>query len=284
MGQPAFTVHNSLIASGIDHVPIAVPDLERSRREFESLGFQVAPRANHEHFGTANHLCVFDGIYIELIGVENHQPLDRTSYDALAPCIAGGGGIPMLALSTDDASATRRALTAVGASTSEPLTWSRSADTPDGQRTASFTTMFVQSALLPGFVVFFCQHHTRELVFHRSWQIHPNGAVTVLGIERSTPDDVGRIGQRLSSLLGANQIVAEADGSLRVRLGRHYIRYRHAPGQSSTRLILRAPSFEKLAQVISERIQRTADSERNAPLSTVRAVSLCFVPEPINND
>ena len=53
----------------IDHVLIAVRDLDAVKDTFERLGFKVTPEGQHPGRGTSNRLVVFGEEYLELIAV-----------------------------------------------------------------------------------------------------------------------------------------------------------------------------------------------------------------------
>ena len=57
------------IATGVDHLVMAVRDLASARQVYEMLGFTVTPRAEHP-FGTSNHIIQLDDNFMELVGVE----------------------------------------------------------------------------------------------------------------------------------------------------------------------------------------------------------------------
>ena len=53
---------------GIDHVVIAVNDLDATTRDFEGAGFTVVPGGEHKSGKSSNVLVAFqDGSYFELI-------------------------------------------------------------------------------------------------------------------------------------------------------------------------------------------------------------------------
>lgn len=259
------------ISSGIDHVLVATPDLESTRAEFESLGFQVTPGAKHERFGTANYLCILDDSYIELIGIENHDAPDRTSLDVLEPCIANGGGLPMMALATDDAIASHRALRSIGIPAGEPLQWSRRADTPDGQRTASFTTLFAETEIIPELVAFFCEHHTPGFVRHPAWRVHPNTASHLIGVSLTTRRSMDAV--RAQMELVAHSVASGQDHQgVRATLGPHYLHYQPTQGSGLSMIVIGVRSLEPVLCVGQWINQHT----RAVALSSVRGTTIVF--------
>ena len=74
------------MASGrlIDHVVLAVRDLDRTAQTYEKLGFTLTPRASHEdRMGTSNRVAQFGGRnFIELLEVDRPERLARHDYAA----------------------------------------------------------------------------------------------------------------------------------------------------------------------------------------------------------
>ena len=245
----------SKLADAIDHVVIGTPDLDGTRREFMELGFQVTPHAIHQKFGTDNYLVILEDAYIELLGISGRPAESRTSLDIMDPCVAAGGGVPMLALAADDMEATHLRLRSLGVDAQEPVFWSRPADTPDGPRTASFTTMFLNEPLLPGFAAFYCKHHTVGLVRHPVWQDHSNGARSLIGVTRHSDSDLQGV-RRQRERLGGHQ----SDDGVELTFGRHRLDY--CPEQKFART--------EIELAIAGRVVRP----ERCDLSTVRGVSL----------
>ena len=53
---------------GIDHLVIAVRDLDAARAAYRRLGFTLTPEARHP-FGTKNSLVQLDGAFLELVAI-----------------------------------------------------------------------------------------------------------------------------------------------------------------------------------------------------------------------
>ena len=111
--------------TGIDHLVIAVKDLEAATRAYGELGFTVVPGGRHP-VGTYNTLIAFaDGSYIELIGFYRDNP-DHRWWTALQR----GGGLVDYCLQTDDLMGDTRAFRDAGVDIADPVSQSRVR--PDG--------------------------------------------------------------------------------------------------------------------------------------------------------
>lgn len=84
----------------IDHVVVAVHDLNQAIADYERLGFTVTIGGDHAHRGSHNALITFDdGSYIELIAFKHEPPVkDNTWWDLLQI----GEGLVDFALVSDD--------------------------------------------------------------------------------------------------------------------------------------------------------------------------------------
>ena len=70
---------------GIDHLVIAVSDLDRAAQAYRRLGFTLSPRAVHSaHMGTANHTIMLARDYFEVLGVLAPTKADARWRNALA--------------------------------------------------------------------------------------------------------------------------------------------------------------------------------------------------------
>jgi catechol 2,3-dioxygenase-like lactoylglutathione lyase family enzyme len=112
--------------TGIDHVVIAVPDLERAVADFSALGFTVVRGGRHTGLGTHNALIAFaDGAYLELIAF-----LVPDSPHPWFAAMRKGGGLADFCMQTDDLDADADAFTRAGARMGEPFAMQR--ERPDG--------------------------------------------------------------------------------------------------------------------------------------------------------
>jgi catechol 2,3-dioxygenase-like lactoylglutathione lyase family enzyme len=110
---------------GIDHIVIAVPDLEAATSNYRRLGFTVVPGGKHP-VGSHNSLIAFaDGSYIELISFYRANPEHRWW-----AALKRGGGLVDFCMQTDDLLGDTAKLRDAGVHIDDPVPWSRTR--PDG--------------------------------------------------------------------------------------------------------------------------------------------------------
>jgi catechol 2,3-dioxygenase-like lactoylglutathione lyase family enzyme len=162
---------------GIDHVIVAVRDLERARMGWTRLGFTLTPRGRHLGadglWGTANYCIMFARDYLELLGFvapDEHalrlqRFLDRRE-GAMAVAFAPAGQIEAAAA----------ALAALGLHPSEPRALGRQLELPAGTVVPRFSLLSLPPEETPALDCFLCGHLTPELLRRPEWLAHPNGA------------------------------------------------------------------------------------------------------------
>jgi catechol 2,3-dioxygenase-like lactoylglutathione lyase family enzyme len=112
----------------IDHLVIAVDDLEAASKDYRELGFTVVPGGRHTGIGTYNSLIAFrDGSYLELIGFYEKPRPDHRWWAPLQK----GGGLVDFCLQTDDLPRETQALRRAGIDIGEPE--KRDRKRPDGK-------------------------------------------------------------------------------------------------------------------------------------------------------
>ena len=112
---------------GIDHLVVAVPDLDTAIRNYTEVGFTVVPGGRHP-VGTHNALISFaDGSYVELIAFYEPSPGHRW----WAP-LQKGGGLVDFCMQTDDLRGDTAAFRQAGVAIDDPKPLSRAR--PDGYK------------------------------------------------------------------------------------------------------------------------------------------------------
>lgn len=110
---------------GIDHIVVAVGDLEAAAKDYGALGFTVIPGGRHP-VGTHNALIAFtDGSYVELIAF--YEP--NASHRWWGP-LQQGGGLVDFCMQTGDLSGDTAAFRRAGVAIDDPAPLSRAR--PDG--------------------------------------------------------------------------------------------------------------------------------------------------------
>jgi hypothetical protein len=164
--------------SGIDHVVIAVEDLEHSRMAWTRLGFNLTPRGRHLQQSTANYCIMFPRDYLELIGsVDGAQGMGD-----VAAFLGKGEGPKGLAFATPSLESALAELTRAGLHPGEPRDLTRQLELPRGAVLLRFKLATLRGDETPGLDVFICQHLTPHLVRQPDWLAHPNGAAGLEGI------------------------------------------------------------------------------------------------------
>ncbi|WP_448187766.1 VOC family protein [Azospirillum sp. sgz301742] len=193
---------------GIDHLVIAVRDLEKARDAYARLGFTLTPRGRHTELKSANHTFMFADDYVELLAIEEPNPATA----AWSEFLKTREGLAAVALKTTDARDAQRQLAEAGLSGSEAIDFGRPVDLPEGKRDARFTITQVAAEATPGGRMFLCQHHTRDVVWRPEYLTHENGA-TGLAALIVAADDPEAVAGPYARLFGTH---VEPRGVLRV--------------------------------------------------------------------
>lgn len=172
-------------ARGLDHVVIAVRDLDRAAEAFEALGFTLTPRARHP-WGTENRLVQLDGTFLELLTV----PAGASIVPATGTAFSFGRfnqdflqkreGASMLVLDSTSAAEDRAAFVAAGLPVFDPFSFGREATAPDGSvRKVGFDLTFTRDADAPETGFFTCHNLYPENFWKPEFQRHANGATAL---------------------------------------------------------------------------------------------------------
>jgi catechol 2,3-dioxygenase-like lactoylglutathione lyase family enzyme len=239
----------------IDHVVIAVRDLEQASNDFRELGFTVIPGGEHAHRASHNALIAFqDGSYIEVIAF--HDVGDRSGDDWWDQLQKGEGFVDFAVL-TDDLDAVAERLRKGGQEFTGPSNGGRTRT--DGQEIAWKVARPAptESVRLPFVIEDVSPIELR--VPSGDAAIHANGALGLHGIY-GLVGSASRASAAYTRLLGAAP-VCEA-GPIRFNLGPHWIELIQATGHGSeASKVLTERSAGPLEIVI-----RTSGTEETLPL------------------
>lgn len=183
---------------GIDHVVIAVSDLDSTQDTFMRMGFTLTPRGHHT-LGSKNHCVMFGQDYFELLMVPQRLP-GREYYHDFARI---GDGLAAIALKTDNARGAFGELADAALAPSEPVDFSRPVQVAGGTKAASFRITQLGLEHTPGGQIFLCQHFTRDVVWRPEYQTHANSA-TGLAALAIVSADVGATAAAYERLFDVN--------------------------------------------------------------------------------
>jgi hypothetical protein len=232
----------------LDHGLIFVTDLADAAAAYQRLGFILTPRGSHPALGTANHTIMFEHDYLELITVLTRGPLN----ERWAAILDRGDGLGAMALATPDARATRAELRGRGIEVSEVVDFARPVATGGGVRDARFSVAHLPPDASPALPAFFCQHHTRELVWLPAFQQQPNGVRAVAGLVVAHRDPA-RLAAAYRRLLSSEAVRAHP-GGIEVDLG-------------GARLLVVEPAF--VAARLGQRFTFASDDARPIGVSLI---------------
>jgi catechol 2,3-dioxygenase-like lactoylglutathione lyase family enzyme len=187
----------------LDHVLIAVRDLEQASAHYANLGFTLTPLGVHPGRGTHNRLVLLTAAYLELISVRDPAEAEAHRPDLLS-FLRSREGLYRFALGTGDIEAAVASIRARGLPVGEPLAGARQGTEDARGYTWRFAT--IPSRSLPGAEVFLIEH---DLTMVERYQAlahanrHLNGT---LGIDRLAIAvcDAERAAARWQALLGLN--------------------------------------------------------------------------------
>jgi len=204
--------------AGLDHVIVAVRDLEGARANWIRLGFTVTPRGRHIGQGTANYCIMFERDYLELLGAATPGDFgDRVAAflergeGAMATAFALGGPV-------EEA---RAALAELALQPSPARALGRELESPEGTVVPRFSLIDLPAEAIPGLDCFLCGHLTPELIRRPEWLAHPNGATGLRGVHVLV-EDTAPLLPAYDRLFGI-QHVTTTDAVAAVQIGSHRI-------------------------------------------------------------
>jgi Glyoxalase-like domain len=205
---------------GIDHVVVAVRDLERARMRWTRLGFALSPHGRHITHGTANYCVLFPEDYVELLSAVAASDASNRLHTFLAR----REGLMAVALGlAEPAEAARRELLARGLHPGELRTLGRQIEWPEGTVMLRGSVIALPPAETPGLECFFCGELMPQLMRRPEWLLHPNGARAIRAIHVLV-ETTAPLLAAYDRLFGLPQVTT-TDAVARLDLGRHRIMF-----------------------------------------------------------
>lgn len=202
---------------GIDHLVLAVRDLDAAAAFYRRLGFTVGTRNRHP-WGTENHIVQFPGCFLELIGVADESlippPVGRSySFGAFVrDALARREGLAMLVLESADAEADAAAFERDGIGGFDKVSFTRLGQRPDGTTIhVAFSLAFAVDRLAPDCGFFVCQQHYPENFWNPAFQTHPNGARGIQSV-LMVADNPAAHAEFLYHFTGEHDLVSNSSG------------------------------------------------------------------------
>jgi catechol 2,3-dioxygenase-like lactoylglutathione lyase family enzyme len=216
--------------AGIDHVVLAVRDLERAKSGWNRLGFTLSPRGRHIGQATANYCVMFAGEYLELMGAhpQPSPPAEGPKRGDLGARLDGflerrEGAMRVAFALRGTPEAAREALIALGFHPSAPRTLGREILLPSGSLVPQFRLIDLPAEETPGLESFLCFHLTPELIRRREWLEHANGVRGLKGIHVLV-SETGSLIAAYDRLFGLSRVTT-TDAVAAVEAGRHRITF-----------------------------------------------------------
>lgn len=264
----------------IDHIVVAVHELDEAGDFYRKLGFQVGARNRHP-WGTENRLIQFSSSFIELItvgedaGVIPCHAARRFSFGSFVrDYLRKREGLAMLALDSTDAEADAAWFAAKGIGDFEPFFFERMGRRPDGSETrVAFTLAFALDAEAPDAAFFVCQQHFPQNFWNTDFQRHANGATNILSAALTAPQPEAHAGF-LATFSGAERKQRPDDSLFFALDGGRIDVIREADERPSS---LRAPLLSSFTIKVGD-IAHQADALRAAGIPFTAGGKVLAVP------
>jgi catechol 2,3-dioxygenase-like lactoylglutathione lyase family enzyme len=193
----------------LDHVGLAVRDLDRARAAYQRLGFTLSPRSMHSGniepggpvipWGSGNHCAMFRRGYFEVLGL-----VDQDMPSNVKAMLEKYEGLHIVALTCASADEAYLALKSANVSAAAPISLERDAafgPNNESIRRARFRNVYLDSGAYPEARFIVIEHLTHDVVWQRHLLDHPNGAEALASVYFCVPD-VARTRERFAALLG----------------------------------------------------------------------------------
>ena len=169
----------------VNHVGLAVHDLDATASFYEDLGFILTPLSMHKGsmnpgepeipYGTGNRCAIFPSNYLEIVA-----HVDKDKYDfGMIEYLSRFEGAHIICFGCGNAEIVHDRVTKEGFTTSGVIPLERKVDTPEGERTAKFDCVHFPRDATPEGLIQAAHHRTPEYIHQDRYLGHPNGVVAL---------------------------------------------------------------------------------------------------------
>ena len=166
----------------VNHVGIAVRDMDQAVACYEALGFTLSPLSVHsgsttpdepvQLMATGNRCAIFPKNYIEVLGIVNPGRLDWSWGDF----IKRFQGAQIICFGCTNAEVVNRRARGNEIETSNVIPLQRDIETLEGMRTARFDCVHFDRSITPEGLIQAARHRNPEYVHQERYLKHRNGA------------------------------------------------------------------------------------------------------------
>ena len=267
LGLGENTGMESVQRSLLDHVIIAVGDLDAAAQSYRRLGFTLSDLGMHPGRGTVNRCIVFPNAYLELLG-----PGNDCAEDFLLDVLARREGGASIALAMQDPAHIFSRLRAVRPDIEPTVTGSREIHSAAGVHVISFDVQRISpDALLPG-RFFFCAHRNRERVYDPGLFQHANEArrLTRIVIAANT----GEIGWPVPLMELGYRLIGRSSDRIRIDCGGVELVFVNPESVRSEVSLTEMPVIPPAPAIVL--LEFEANSDQRVPASAAHGVVLSF--------
>lgn len=230
----------------LDHIGVAIRNLEHGRAAYERLGFTLTRASIHRGspspgapvipFGSGNHCAMFRKGYLEVVGLT-----DPTIYSNVKSMVERYEGAHIVAFGVASADAAYDELRGRGIPIQPARALERDAAYgPAGteKRRAAFRNMYFEGGAYPESRLLFIEHLTRDVLWQAHLLDHANGAVALRDVFLCTAD-ASAAAAKYAALFGVDA-TRSAEAEWRLHIAHGYVRIltpeawaRRAPGAAT---------------------------------------------------
>ena len=216
----------------LDHVGVAVRDLDAGRRAFARLGFSLTERSLHsgalvpggpvEPWASGNHCAMFDAGYLEIIGLTDPDP---ARFSNVRDLVSRYQGVHIVAIGCDDADRAAAEFSARGAPIQAPRALERDAawgSTGHETRRAKFRNLYVDRDAYPEARFLVIEQVTPEVLWQPHLLRHANTTVAIDAVY-FVADDPLPIAVKFAGLFAPKATVHARGNAMSVPLDRGMI-------------------------------------------------------------